>query len=119
MKQPWRYVVAQLQEDRQRCLLKPQQARKNLIEIRDMIDALLTTDSDAVRTSTVNKLRTRLVRGYSRIENLAVWSKIANEETISSNIWDCDCGVEAVGYSCSECGRPRSLDYDSPSRRTK
>jgi hypothetical protein len=71
------YTVERLRGDVPRCLMDPDKARARLVELRDLFDTLLTTKSDAVRARVVNKLRRRLVLGYSNMESVAVWSVIA------------------------------------------
>lgn len=75
------FTIARLREDVPRCWQEPEKAKAHLVELRDLIDTLLTTRSDAVRVRVVNKLRRRLILGYSNIESVAVWSVIAARTT--------------------------------------
>ena len=61
------YTVEKLRKDVPRCWMDPDKARARLVELRDLFDTLLTTKSDAVRARVVNKLRRRLVLGYSNM----------------------------------------------------
>ena len=72
------YRLADLLRDVQMWRLTPEQARQNLLEIRNIIDGLLTTHSDVQRLRLLARFKNRLTLGWSRPENLAIWSKIAD-----------------------------------------
>lgn len=72
------YRLVDLERDVQMWRLTPERARQNLLEIRDIIDGLLTTHSDVQRLRLLARFMKRLTLGWSRPENLAIWSKIAD-----------------------------------------
>jgi hypothetical protein len=73
------YSTEDLRGDVRRYRTTPEKARKRVEEIRNFIDKLLDPKtSDVRRCAIVNMLNRRLTGGYSRIEDLAALSKIAN-----------------------------------------
>ncbi len=72
------FTLKDLREGVLRWRLDPLRARKALLEVRDLIDVLLTTDDDIKRIKAYKKLARRLTLGYGRMDLLVFWSKIAS-----------------------------------------
>lgn len=68
----------ELENGIERWRLSPEGARKNLTEIRDIIDRLLVCDDDVKRIRLFRKIQNRLLFGWARPDYLLWWSKIAN-----------------------------------------
>lgn len=76
--QDWRYSVEDLERDWLRYRIKPEDARKIILDIRNLFDKLLAAKTDARRVAITNMLRKRLALGWNKIEDLAPLAKIAN-----------------------------------------
>ncbi len=60
------------------CLLSAEEAREELLIIRNLLDELLTKSSDSHRLRVVSELKAKLIFGFHTIDDLAVLSHIAN-----------------------------------------
>jgi hypothetical protein len=74
------YTVKSLRDEVRRFELNPEQARKRLTEVRDLISLLLDCKNDVVRIHSFKKLQRRLVLGWASFDFLLYWSKIANPQ---------------------------------------
>jgi hypothetical protein len=73
------FTLRDLHEGVLRFVMSPEKARQALLGVRDLIDVLLTTDSDVERIRAYKKLTRMLTLGYGRMDLLVFWSKLASQ----------------------------------------
>lgn len=72
------FTPERLEQEVLRFRMTPEQARERLLEVRAIIDGLLTTHSDVQRIRLYDRFMKRLCRGWSSPDSLMYWSKIAS-----------------------------------------